>query len=335
MRGLGLVVVVALLASSPARAHHGTATNRADGASGALGVGAGLARAGAAGLDASLSAELSVFGRRLEGSTPHEGGGALVVHTWSPTLGFTFASGTRAGLRLPVGLVHTDPEYGDSASAAGLGDLELAISQDVLRPFGVSTGGPVELRAQVGLQAPTGRYDAESALAITRVEDGAGGALDVVTYDTRASLGAGAWRLAGALEARARLLPSLHVFGAARLGGPLDRTPDDIRWGLDLVGQLGVSWVPWADRLGLIAGLAHRWHTKDTVPGEDRETGAPTRERVGGRQELGALLGLDLAVTRRLVCGARAHVPAWQHAGGVQLVETVSAQLSCGYRWPM
>src|SRR5690606_2122273 len=79
---------------------------------------------------------------------------------------------------------------------------ELFVGQDLLRLLSTAGAGPktpIRLVLRAGVVAPTGVYEPDSQLSLTDVIGGADGSIGVNTYNTRTSLGGGAWAGTGAL----------------------------------------------------------------------------------------------------------------------------------------
>ncbi len=331
MKHLTVVVIMVVGLPATVEAHHSNPTSRAS-ANGAAWLGSVMG-AGTSSLDARLATEIAYFGRLQADDETPPGMGDLVVATLVPTLVAQGDSGTAVVLTQPVGFVRTDPREGAAETSFGLGDLSLTVSQELIGLFGPSKvqPGPLAIRVRLLTVAPTGRYLPEPALSVTGVENTADGALDVVTYDTQASLGAGVWSVGAGLDIDYQLSPRWRVGVLGQVTQPLTTTSDDIRWGRDVDTLVGVTVIPWREVLGLALQVDYRWHDRDDIP-EDEGTG---RSRVGGRHEVGIAGGFEFRVGENLSCAGRVHVPVFQQVGGVQLVETVSVQTSCGYAFAL
>ena len=319
-----LTIFVGLGAAMPGWAHHPRPTARPTGAGLALTTDLGW-RDGAR-IDARVATEFSYFDRLLQAESARDGGGSLWIGSLVPSIAGLFDTGTAVQVRLPVGLVVTGSPTESGDTAFGLGDLNLTASQELSRLWAEPSRW-LSVSARLQLSAPTGRYRSGATMSFTDVSPTDEGGLDVVTYDTQSSLGAGVWSAGAGLQVAAWLSKRVQVNAASVVTVPLSRTPDRIRWGRDVDVQLGGAVVPWLDVLALLGGVDYRWHDLDDVP--DAETGEQIR--VGGRHEVGVMAGLQGRIGRSLTCEGRVHWPVWQRAGGVQLVETVSARASCGY----
>lgn len=321
MKRLALAALLALAAPSGAFAHHGQATNR-------LGPDPGGGRlvwsdAPPPRVLVTAGYDHTHFSRARQGAGAYARAdlGRVSVDTLTLAANVELASRTRFVLQLPVGLTTVRPARAAAQTAAGLGDLTLGVAQ----PW--SLGGPWRLQAEAGLVLPTGRYANDAALSLTDVSGVSDGGVDLVTYDTRASLGAGTWSPYADLTAGARVGRWAGAVGVT-VQAPLTRTSDDIRWGYDVEtrvsGQVGV----WrAGRFGVTvgAGVDYRRHGRDDVP--NLETGET--EATGGRHDVGARLRVQVDLPGQVWCAAQARLPVWQYAGGVQLMETVSAGATC------
>ncbi len=324
----GLVVAfAAVVAAWPAlaTAHHPRPTARPSGGGLSFGLGARAPRAPT--LDLRVGSQIDYFDRLQQDTASRDGGGSLLVGTLVSSARWRLRTGTELGARLPVGFVRSASSDGVDDTAFGLGDATLTVAQALTELWPVAPRR-WSVRVSAGLILPTGRYRSDAALSFTDVAAGTEGQLDVVTYDTQASLGAGTWASVVGTEVGWRATDRLHLVVLGRWTEPLTTTPDDIRWGRDIDVQTGVSMSPWLDVLEITASVDYRFHDRDRIPNEDDEG----RSVVGGRDEIGVAGGLAVRLTDRLHCGGRVHVPVWQRVGGVQLVETVSAMISCDVR---
>ena len=308
-----LVFVVVVVASGSAAAHHDVAVQRVGGAGlGASGLLGGLERPS---LTFDLAWELGVFGRALAGTRRHPvEAPTATIQLLVLGAHLDLASGLGFGVSLPAGWVRwSGPE-----SQLGLGDLRLAVTG----AWPVRSAG-LRVRLLGALIVPTGAYARDAAFSSTELEGGPGGELRLVTWDTRASLGAGAFAAMAGVDVAWRWLPRLDLELGAGFVQPLGRTPDEVRWGHDLRLSPGLR-VGVSEVLSLEGGAELRRHGRDRVPREDG-----TRRDVGGRDEVGVRFGLRLELRRGLACAVRAHLPVWQRAGGVQLVESGSGSAAC------
>ena len=307
-------------------AHHSRPTARPS--LPALSLGFGRLASEPSNLELQIGTEVSYFDRLRQEDFAAEGDGALLVGTLVSAARLALASGTELRARLPVGFVSRSGSSDDpSDTAFGLGDAVLAVAQELL-VFGSNRPQDLSLRVAAGLLIPTGLYRSDASLSFIDVSPGPGGALDVVTYDTQASLGAGVWSATFGLEFGWQLSRRLVLGARGQWSEPLTSTFDGISWGRDIDAAIGLTAAPWLDVLTIAVGIDYRRHTLDTVPNE--ETGE--RLDVGGRDELGVVAGIEAWLSDDLRCAGGLHLPVWQRVGGVQLVETVSVQASCGYR---
>ncbi len=314
--------------AASARAHHGTSVSQ---------VGAQASRPGSSielvpppRVDLGLTYETLYFGRVREGSRDYEKGhpGSVHVNTLTPSARLVIASRTSFSLSIPVGLVTTKPAEGVGNTGAGLGDTQLSIAQD-LAPLLGSRDRAFELSVRVSATLPTGRYEPESNLSVVDIAPGDAGALNLMTYNTRASLGASTFALSAGVDVAAQLQTRVRVRAGAGVSRPITRTRDDILWGTDVYGEAGVQVGLVRDVVGVEAGADYRLHDRDTVRAIDESRGEYVDARVGGRHEVAVSAGLSLRVAPTVACSVRARVPVYQYAGGVQLVETVSANAGC------
>ena len=314
---LGLAL---LLAPMTAQAHHDAGVGR---------IGVDLAGASLAALPVpfprlALGVSLASrdFGRTLRGSDTFAGRelAAVTVHTTTPRLELHPDARTRLGLSLPMGWLVGSGDA-DVEGGLGVGDLQLRAARRL---------ASADRRAawlQLALAAPTGRYAEETALSLVDLDAGDDGSLAVRPYDTRASLGAGAWSATGSLVG---WTGTKRVVGSGELtmSTPLTETRDGIRWGSDLRLALGGD-VRLGQRVRVGLTSAVEGHTPDHLDHKPTEDAAVTRLAVGGRVAWRAGLRATVRPTDRVVCAVQARLPVWQHVQGTQLVETVLGQGSC------
>ncbi|MEZ4287991.1 MAG: hypothetical protein R3A47_07580 [Polyangiales bacterium] len=229
-------------------------------------------------------------------------------------------------MSLPVGFVVTESSTGDDKTSFGLGDLQLWTSQEVV-PKNTLLRRRVSLRPQIGFVFPTGHYQKQSAFSTTEVEPGASGQLDLVTYNMRATLGAGTFSLGLGARFEARFANRGVVAASQTTLVPLTETPDDLRWGADATSGVEIGASLANGRWLLSGGVDHRVHQKDRVAVTD-SAAIVTKRRAGGLQEIGVSAGLSFRI-RKVACALEGRVPVWQKAGGPQLVETVSVNTGC------
>lgn len=309
-----------------ALAHHGSATARL---SGRLEHGAERHRMHDS-LRLSLTAQevLRHFGRAQEGSAEYTRRqlGSVTLAMTQIGARLSFRSGTSVGLSVGAGWASVSPPSGAADRSFGLGDTELKLGQALPSLFHEALG----LRLRAGVLFPTGRYEPETRLSVTDIAGGAAGAINVTTYNTQASLGAGSFGSSLGADFDLRLSERIHLdFG---LGGQLSwtKTEDEILWGPDLTAQLGVR-ARLVHRLsGWVTAVLTR-HFKDEVEVVDEVTGAKSREHVGGWADLAMQAGLRYGFTERFGCHVGARLPVWRWAWGVQLMETVSGMAGCGF----
>lgn len=327
-------------APDAASAHHPNATAKVGTTSGPSQSEVGADDVPAPRLDASLAYEMFFFGRVMRGSDDYDraGLGTVQMYLLSTSLALELASRTRATLRVPVGVLLSNPVDGEAeVASAGMGDMQLTVAQEMRSD---RAGGPaIGLRLRGGLVAPTGRYETEESFSLTDIVGSPDGSVAPVTYNTRASLGGDTWSLIAAAELEWDASERVRLQLASTIFQPLTTTSDGIRWGLD--GEIGaqsrVAAIP--GRLVIGGGIDYRFHGRDQVPldevpamdGDDPGAGdgAPGRESSGGRHELGLGLGISARLTRPLSCAIRVRLPVWQRVSGIQLVETVATTASC------
>lgn len=331
---IGFVAGALVLGAPPAaRAHHGTSTTRVGGLGGFQRIATRRDALPPPRADGALVHDFSFFDRVLEGAEGYDQAdlGAVVVTTLSPTFRLLLDTGTSVGLRVPIGISVASPAEGDAQTLAGLGDLQLSAAQELTALWDRERDLPLAVSVRVGMVAPTGRYEPDVGFSVTDVSGSSEGTIDLITYNTRATLGAGVWSLVGALELDWDVVDRLSLTATGQLVQPFTRTSDDIFWGLDAEVALYTSFAVLPGRFRVGLGADYRYHGLDEIPVEDEVTGALVRDAVGGRDEVGLGLGVEARFTNRLGCSVRGHVPVWQRVGGVQLVETFSVTTGCAY----
>lgn len=314
-----------------AAAHHGTATTRVDSAAQAtLASSSGVP---APRLELGIGLGARSFARTMAGTAPFAGDplGTVAVQQLTASLRYTLRTRTHLLVQVPIARIHTQSATGEPTSVAGLSDVSAAVGQDLWVWKGPETRTSPRLvwRAQGGLSAPTGRYDAVSRFQITQVDDTGDGGLDIITYDTRATLGSGAWALSAATALDWMPSDRVGLVVSAATSVPVTRAPDEVRWGSDLEATLGGRASLLANRLTVGGQLAARHHTRDEIDAIDEETGQTVRDRVGGRDQVSVGAAVQGRLSRALVCSAQVSAPVWQRAGGIQLMETWSTSASC------
>ena len=303
-----------LLITVVAHAHHGVAPQQlpvvTQSTSGLEDQGAQVA----AGLQLAVQ-DFDHLQRGWQRYAPRSDGNATIV-TWSAMAAAQTQGGTSLRLLVPLSLLHVSAT--ESAWRVGAGDAALEVFQ---RWKGVQLGA--------GILAPTGRYEDAATLSITDVGDD----LTLTTYDTRASLGMGAWRARGtiALGTRwGRWGLQMRAVGMQTLS----KTRDGIRWGQDAVVS---SRVPYAVREGVEAWLGvDGWaHLADRVPQINEETGETFEAALGERVGLRGSVGVALQVSPAVTCQVSAWLPLVQWVAGVQLVENLGASAVLTVAVPM
>lgn len=230
----------------------------------------------------------------------------ITSHVLTPTVRLGLPTGTGVSVALPMGgtVTHVDSQR---SPHLGLGDLVLRVDQR-LGPVGVFLGGT----------APTGSTGGNIEMTDVSFK---GSELAMQSYDTRASLGTGAWSALGG----AALVGRIGSF-AGDLDGwaqvPLGESRDAVRWGstFGARGAVGVARGP----ITAQATIGARHHLQDRW--EDVEAGPSA----GGRRSQLAV-GAALRVRPRpgMACSVDARVPVWRAAQGTQLVETFAMGASC------
>jgi hypothetical protein len=301
--------MILLLATS--WAHHGTAVGQVT-----LPPSVPTETTTGAALSVAAAYEGSAYHRVLRGSEQFSGNAAEVdLHVLSVTPRWSTRTGWFVEGRLPMGVIRTASDDA-SQTHTGLSDVALR---------GGRVGRSAGLR--VGVTAPTGLYQAGEGLQFTDVA-AVQGELLATTYDTRASLGSGAWGadLAGSWSTRGQTF----VQAAGSWSQPLHSTTDGIAWGATglttaLVGRSSDRW-----RIQTGPTLSH--HAADHRWADD-DTGDVTRQAFGRRTALGLALRAEARLSERLRCQAGVHVPLWRRVQGVQVVESASLTVGCTPRY--
>jgi len=332
-----LTLSAVICVGSHAFAHHGSSTTRVGGLGGVQRLDSQLGGMAPPRVDAGLTHDFLYFGRVLEASEETERAdlGQVYLTTLSASFRFVLETGTAGSLRLPVGFVFVNPSNADEELRAGLGDLQLTVTQNIAELWDPKEVGPLSLFMTAGLIAPTGRYETESSLSFTDVSGTPQGAIELVTFNTRATLGAGAWSTLGALRIAFAASNRLSLEVRGQIVDPFTRTPDEIAWGIDAEAALRLGFEISPGRLRVVGGADYRHHGQDEIDALNEETGGISRDRVGGRDEFGVSTGLEFRVLPRLGCSVQAHIPVWKRVGGVQLVETLGVSTGCDYAFDL
>lgn len=276
------------------------------------------------GLDYSVTHFGGLKQGRRDFSTPDAGSITLQAWRWHSSL--TLASDTHLRLVLPVGHIRVRGTASASRRRAGLGDVHTGVLQGLLQAWNIDPA-QAWLGLSLGLDWPTGEQNTDAAVSLSALESDPSGALDLVTYDTRASLGTGSYALTHGLQGHGRLHPYLTLDWALFGRVPLHETSDNIRWGLDVNSSFGLRAPLHAGRLEPGLHLDHQWHGPDRIPDEE----APAaRVRIGRRHDLGLRLSLAVRWQTRWRCDGGIRLPLWQWAGAVQWVQNVAGHLGCG-----
>lgn len=327
------------------KAHHETTTTRLGSLYGTMGVPyqneQPLPR-----LNLGAQYDMLVFGRTLNDTSQVEGTqtGEVLMHTVTTDLSVELRSRSRFGLRLPVGVVRTRRLH-DAVRSTGLGDLQFFLAQRW--PLRAAWSAPQantrpqpqdteparwSMGLRTGVVVPTGVYDPRSTVRLTDLQGRSDGSLALSTGNAQASLGAGTYAMQGGLFVSLRARPWLALTLDGGVNQPLRDTEDRIRWGSDVLTTMAVDAIFAKRRLVLRVAADHLFHSRDLVPADNGTTsGDPAeRSRVGGRHELGLAAGIS-ACFRAFSLGIQGHIPVWQKARGLQLVETFSLQAICAY----
>lgn len=324
-------LVLGLLVGLPtvAAAHHETGVTRVD----------GLFSGGLASLDLRVPAprlELGIafdevrFGKVLRGRDRLTGVAVdgVIVRSVTPSAGVWVDEQTRFQVQVPTGAISRRTE-GRWETSPSVGDLELSALRRVeIRP---ESDRPLSLFIEGAVSLPTGSYAEHALVSVDDVGAGDDGSLVLTTFDTRASMGAGAPIASLRITAR-QPIGKVELIGGLSGGVPLWRTPDGIRWGPDMDLRTGAM-APLREGSTFVrAEVDGRLHAPDgfAVPEPGEEA---TGRRVGGRASIGLSGGVVQQIGQRAACALQARLPAWQKVQGVQLVETVAFSARCGVSW--
>ena len=322
--------------------HHAGAVGRVGTSSLSLFGPAGAGRYALAGpeLRLALSYDFTFFGRALDGSARFERGdlGTAQLHLMTVATVLELPRGTLFGAALPVGVLSTSPPADSEnagRTASGLGDVQLWVGQrlaPLLKRSDSASAPRADLALRAGVSLPTGRYDPSAGLTVTDVVGGPDGSIDIITFDTRTTLGLDTFALMFGMEGALALSSRFALQTSHAVSIPLSQTRDGILWGPDVVGALLLAATILPEWLSLAAGPAYNSHFADSVPTGRDTAGADTgRARLGGRHDVGAAARLFGRLTPRLGYFIRANVPLWQWTGGVQLAETFSLGAALTY----
>lgn len=274
-------------------------------------------------LDAAAGYTFSRFGRLLDGRETLDADGAISVHLVHVMNRVVLNDAWAMGALVPFGASTASTQDGEDLNSTGLGDMTLFVERRVWddERFRLTVDG--------GLLLPTGRYDPDNALSISDLQTTDEGGLDLATFDTRSSLGADVWAARGGFDLRwvsTLIRPGIRV----ALNQPLSETSDGIRWGADVWTRLDAAASVFGDSLSINLGFDYRKHFGDRLDFAQGDE-VPERRTVGGRDDVGAVVDLQVPLGEALSCGASARLPVWQRAGAIQWVETVSTSFQCAY----
>lgn len=322
------VAAVGLALPLAAAAHHETGVTRVEGPMpGDPGVAAVDIDAPRVELD--FGVDLARFGKVLRGGERLAGtAGQVALTTAAPSAAVWIDDATRFSLDLPFGAVSRRGPDGWETHL-GAGDLSIG----ALRRHSVGAGDrPASIYGEARITLPTGAYARHASVTADDVTGGPNGELLLTTYDTRASLGAGATRAAVRGGLAAPIGARLSALVGAGALTPLHATPDGVRWGTDLVATAGGQLT---SARGLTVGRLEvdaRHHTPDgTTLAEAGETASG--RRVGARTAIGASIAAMHRLGERTSCVALIRAPVWQRVQGVQLAETWSGTVRCTVAW--
>ena len=263
----------------------------------------------------------------------------ISIVTLNPSIDLWFG-GTLA-MVLPWGRLASDRNFAPHTVDTGLGDIELRLRQDVLRPFGLAAGAP-RVFVSLGLVAPTGIYVERTSTddigqfvePTTGWDDGAGWEDINITPSSGdssrfLSIGRGAWWALADVEAMGAFASNrLGWYGAVMARLPLSNAPDGFGWGNEvrtIAGMTGVL-VPGRLSAGLTGEILLRGRSTEVLYGirEDFANGGGTFGYVTPSVQ-GELGWATASLSLRL--------PAYRDVVGEQVVDNMGVWLTIGGRW--
>jgi thiol-disulfide isomerase/thioredoxin len=264
------------------------------------------------------------------------------LHIWTLAVAVEAPSGTSAEVVLPLGWLESERNFAGRAVDRGLGDLELRLRQDVLRPLRLGASAP-RLVASLGVAAPTGVYveregldDIDPFVNRSRGWDGGAGweDIDITTSaggdSTRfLSIGRGVWWLLGDLELLGRAGTLVGYYAGVQTRLPLGHAPDGFGWGGEVRGSAGGMLTLLPDLLHL--GLTGEWLWRG------KATEVLYGERVAfanGGGTFGYLTpSLQGELGRFATLGVSLRLPVWRDVVGTQVVDNAGLWVIVGGRF--
>ncbi len=263
----------------------------------------------------------------------------ISIVTLNPTLDLWF--GGSLALVLPWGRLASDRNFAPHTVDTGLGDVEVRVRQDVLRPLELGAGAP-RVFCSLGFAAPTGVYVERTSTddigqfvePTTGWDDGRGWeAIDITPSSGDSSrflsIGRGAWWALADVEAMGAFADNrMGWYGAVMGRVPLSHAPDGFGWGSEVRTIAGLTGVVVPSRLsvGLTAEILLRGRATEVLYGvrEDFANGGGTFGYVTPSIQ-GELGWATASVSLR--------VPAYRDVVGEQVVDNMGVWMTLGGRW--
>lgn len=271
-------------------------------------------------LESTVFYQFTRFDRFLDDRAAQVGSGSIDVHQTVLTSRWFMTGSTFLSAVLPFGVSLTR-EGERTEHTRGLGDLRLGLGR-------ATQWQSLSITVEGNVMVPTGRYEPNNTVSVSRFVESPRGGLDLSTFDTRASLGADVWS-AQAAVAISRLFPLATPRVRLFASQPLTETSDGIRWGADLAAVLDLSRQFGALNVG--AGTEWRTHLRDRL----MLVGTDTEQSVGRRDQLSALMDVSVALASDARCGVHLSLPAFQRAEMSQVLETYSGSARCEFLWAL
>lgn len=272
----------------------------------------------------------------------------LSMHVFSLLASVQAPTGTSLSAVLPWGRLHSDRRFHDPVVDSGLGDLEVRLRQDVLRPLGLKGEWVPQVHLSLGFVAPTGNYiEREDALtsqkkevvtdptcltcgdfcpdhcAAAKVDTGADAPADE-SANRYLNLGRGAWWALADLDVAGRIADRLGYYAGLSYRQALGRAPDGFGWGAEqrwTAGLTGVVVPRWLS-VQLLAEYERRAMSTDGT--DDNwvwfDNGGGHFVNLSPTLQTSPLPGLSVSATLRW--------PLYRDVIGTQVVENPSVWIS-------
>ena len=261
------------------------------------------------------------------------------IVTLNPSLDLWFG-GTLAVV-LPWGRLASDRNFAPHTVDTGLGDIEVRLRQDVLRPLGLAASAP-RVFVSLGFAAPTGIYVERTSTddiaqfvdPTTGWDNGSGWEdIDITPQGSDSarflSIGRGAWWALADVEAMGAFANNrLGWYGAVTTRVPLSYASDGFGWGSEVRTTAGLTGVLVPSRLsvGVTAEVLLRGRATEVLYGlrEDFANGGGTFGYVTPSVQ-GELGWATASISLR--------VPAYRDVVGEQVVDNMGVWITLGGRW--